>query len=155
MTRIFTLAFIATDTHILLGLKKQGFGIGKWNGFGGKVEEGENIKDGARRELYEEAGINAKNLKEVGVLHFTWKETPALPDVFEIHVFLTNEFEGEVQESEEMRPQWFAHAEIPFDKMWKPDSLWYPMLLQGKSFHGSCVLDSHNNILEQEFYGEI
>jgi 8-oxo-dGTP pyrophosphatase MutT (NUDIX family) len=40
---------------ILLGLKKRGFGAGKWNGFGGKVEPGESIVQGARRELLEES----------------------------------------------------------------------------------------------------
>lgn len=152
MTRLFTLAFIITDTHILLGLKKQGFGIGKWNGFGGKVEESEDIKEAARRELFEEAGVDAKNLQEVGLLHFAWKDTPALPDVFEVHVFCTDKFEGKVEESEEMRPQWFAHSEIPFGNMWKDDAQWLPLLLQGKNFRGAFMFDSHNNILEQEVF---
>jgi hypothetical protein len=29
--------------RILLGYKKRGFGMGKFNGFGGKVEKGETI----------------------------------------------------------------------------------------------------------------
>ncbi|CAD7935733.1 unnamed protein product [Amoebophrya sp. A120] len=41
---------------ILLGFKKRGFGKGKWNGFGGKFEEGKDrtIRDCAARELLEE-----------------------------------------------------------------------------------------------------
>lgn len=35
--------------EILLGLKKRGFGEGKWNGFGGKVEPGETIPQAAAR----------------------------------------------------------------------------------------------------------
>jgi 8-oxo-dGTP diphosphatase/2-hydroxy-dATP diphosphatase len=38
-------------------MKKRGFGKGKWNGFGGKVEEGECIEDSAIRELEEECGL--------------------------------------------------------------------------------------------------
>ncbi len=34
---------------MLLGLKKRGFGAGKWNGFGGKVNPGEDIVDAALR----------------------------------------------------------------------------------------------------------
>jgi 8-oxo-dGTP pyrophosphatase MutT (NUDIX family) len=37
------------DKQILLGLKKRGFGEGKWNGFGGKVHVGESIAKGAVR----------------------------------------------------------------------------------------------------------
>lgn len=37
----------------------------KWNFPGGKVEPGESILDGAKRELFEEAGIKAKELKFV------------------------------------------------------------------------------------------
>jgi 8-oxo-dGTP diphosphatase / 2-hydroxy-dATP diphosphatase len=34
---------------VLLGLKKKGFGKGKWNGFGGKVEKNETILEAAIR----------------------------------------------------------------------------------------------------------
>jgi 8-oxo-dGTP diphosphatase/2-hydroxy-dATP diphosphatase len=30
-------------------MKKRGFGVGRWNGFGGKVEKQETILDGAKR----------------------------------------------------------------------------------------------------------
>ena len=51
------LVFNAQRRQVLLGMKKKGFGVGKWNGFGGKVELGESIAQGAHRELTEEAGI--------------------------------------------------------------------------------------------------
>ena len=35
-----TLTLITKDNQILLGLKKRGFGMGKYNGFGGKLEPG-------------------------------------------------------------------------------------------------------------------
>ena len=34
------------------GLKKRGFGLGKWNGMGGKVEPNETILDGAKRYIF-------------------------------------------------------------------------------------------------------
>jgi hypothetical protein len=46
-------------SSVLLGLKKRGFGAGKWNGFGGKVEQGESIRTAAIREMKEEAGIES------------------------------------------------------------------------------------------------
>lgn len=49
--------------RILLGLKKRGFGAGKWNGFGGKVEKGETIEAAALRELEEESGLSFGNVR--------------------------------------------------------------------------------------------
>ena len=35
--------FLVERDSILLGMKKRGFGVGKYNGFGGKVEKDESI----------------------------------------------------------------------------------------------------------------
>ncbi len=40
---------VTNESNILLGLKKRGFGSGKWNGFGGKVEANESIEEAAKR----------------------------------------------------------------------------------------------------------
>ena len=47
--KVFSLVFVREESQILLGYKKRGFGKGRWNGFGGKVEHGETILDGALR----------------------------------------------------------------------------------------------------------
>jgi 8-oxo-dGTP pyrophosphatase MutT (NUDIX family) len=55
---------------LLLGRKKRGFGAGKINGFGGKVEPGETILAGALRETAEEAGVMPRDARQVGVIRF-------------------------------------------------------------------------------------
>jgi 8-oxo-dGTP diphosphatase/2-hydroxy-dATP diphosphatase len=61
--KVLTLVLVVDTCHsvsswrILLGMKKRGFGMGKWNGFGGKVEPAETVEDAALRELEEEAGL--------------------------------------------------------------------------------------------------
>ena len=45
--KVLTLVYIRDEENILLGLKKRGFGTGKWNGFGGKVQPGESILQGS------------------------------------------------------------------------------------------------------------
>jgi 8-oxo-dGTP pyrophosphatase MutT (NUDIX family) len=55
MTLQTTLMFLFNSQgQILLAMKKRGFGVGKWNGPGGKVQEKETILQAAVREVKEE-----------------------------------------------------------------------------------------------------
>ena len=47
--KLFTLLFVLEPTRMLLGLKKRGFAVGRWNGFGGKVQPNETIEEAAKR----------------------------------------------------------------------------------------------------------
>lgn len=70
-----TLVFVFNPKNqILLAMKKRGFGEGKWNGAGGKVDPGETIIQAASRELREETGINIipEKMEARGILHFHW-----------------------------------------------------------------------------------
>ncbi|KAI7902182.1 NUDIX hydrolase domain-like protein [Cokeromyces recurvatus] len=119
--------------EILLGMKKRGFGVGKFNGFGGKVEKGETIEQAARRELWEECEIKAIDLKKVGILMFTFENNPI---GLETHVYTTYSYEGIPKETEEMKPEWFPFDQIPFDKMWSDDKYWFPFLFKQQLFSG-------------------
>jgi 8-oxo-dGTP diphosphatase / 2-hydroxy-dATP diphosphatase len=138
MKKILTLGMVCGDGKILLGMKKRGFGEGRWNGFGGKVEEGETIEEGARRELQEEVGIEATTLEKVGVIDFTFENDPK---ELEVHIFKISDFSGTPEESEEMRPEWFPYANIPFEQMWPADVTWLPLLFEGKLFRGMIRFD--------------
>ncbi|XP_069691002.1 oxidized purine nucleoside triphosphate hydrolase-like [Periplaneta americana] len=146
MTRkVLTLAMVRKANDILLGLKKKGFGEGKWNGFGGKVENGETIYEGAVRELEEESGLIAKNMTKTGILEFEFVGDPV---ILEVHVFDVTKFEGDPTESEEMKPQWFSTDEIPYEKMWPDDRFWYPLYLKGNKFKGYFLYQGFDTILK-------
>ena len=125
-----TLVLVKKDNEVLLGMKKRGFGKDKWNGFGGKPEGGESIEDTAKRELLEESGVKALNLNKVGELTFIFPTQSDWNQV--VHVFLVNEWEGNPEETEEMKPQWFSRDNIPYSKMWNDDAHWLPLVLEGK-----------------------
>lgn len=150
MKKILTLCIVHKNDQVLLGLKKRGFGMGRWNGFGGKLHDGETIEEAARRELIEEAGIAALDLNKLGVLEFSWE---GKPEIFEMHIFKANEFSGEIEESEEMKPQWFEIDQIPLDLMWPDDKYWLPLFLDNKKFKGGFLFDVNNVILEHELRG--
>jgi 8-oxo-dGTP pyrophosphatase MutT (NUDIX family) len=136
--KVVTLLFLRREGEILLAMKKRGFGEGKWNGVGGKVEGGESVVAGAVRECQEEIGVTPKDPQLVGRLTF-YDETD--PDFcHDTHIFVVAEWEGEPAETEEMRPQWFKESDIPYDRMWADDHLWMPLLLQDKLFQGRNVV---------------
>lgn len=133
---------VVKDNKILLGMKKRGFGSGRWNGFGGKVEETETIEQGSYRELEEEAGIRPLKMEKIGILDFSFESDS---EILEVHIFKVSDFAGEPTESEEMRPQWFSLEEIPFDQMWSDDKFWFPLLLNNKLFKGDFLFDKPSN----------
>lgn len=145
--KVLTLCFVHQPPNVLLGMKKKGFGAGRWNGFGGKVEPGETIEDAARRELFEEAGIKTKDIEKAGVLEFEFRGNPEL---LEVHVFRAKDFRGEPSESDEMRPVWFHEATLPFEAMWPDDRHWMPFFLTRRPFHGKFYFDEEENLLRHE-----
>jgi len=146
--KILTLCMLKNGDQVLLGLKKRGFGAGYWNGFGGKVQEGETIMEGAEREVLEECGLKAKNLKKFGELDFEFQNNRG--HILEIHYFRCDDFEGEPAESEEMAPKWFHVSQIPLNEMWPDDEHWLPLYLNGKMFTGKFLLGENNSILEKK-----
>ena len=132
---------------ILLGMKKRGFGEGRWNGFGGKVEKGESIIRAAKRELYEEVGITPKDIKRVGIMEFEFKGDP---EILQVHIFYASEFEGKPRESEEMKPKWFRVDRIPFKKMWPDDEYWLPHVLAGKKIKAKFWFDGLDKIVDKK-----
>jgi len=127
-----------------LGYKKEGLGIGRYNGFGGKVETGESIEAAAQREVFEEANLTIKNLFKVGVLEFSWNNKN---DALEVHIFKSTDFSGKIEESEEMRPEWFSMDKVPYKKMWSSDTYWWPLVLQNKKFVGNFIFDKNDQVI--------
>lgn len=146
-TKLLTLCIVHQGSQVLLGMKKRGFGVGRWNGFGGKVHDGETIETASLREVKEESGITPLDQVELGVLNFTFD---ASDETLVVHIFKCTDFTDEVGESEEMRPQWFSVDTIPFEAMWKDDIFWFPLFLQNKKFEGKFHFNTNDEIVTHE-----
>jgi len=110
-------AFSSPYSRVLLGMKKRGFGAGKWNGFGGKIELGETLRAAAVREFGELACVDLDPswLSKRAVLVWQFEHDPV---VVETHVYVAELPSAASaasavaaacapKETEEMRPQWF------------------------------------------------
>ncbi len=127
------------EDEILLGMKKRGFGVGKYNGFGGKGILGETVEETALRELQEESGLCGKleDLQKVAELDFFFPYKPEWNQT--VHVYLLPTFSGDPHETEEMAFQWFRRDGIPYDRMWDDDKYWLPLVLGGKRVQATIV----------------
>jgi 8-oxo-dGTP diphosphatase len=136
------LLFIVRENQILLIRKKRGFGAGKINGPGGKVDPGESALDAALRETFEELDIMPIGAEEQGELHFQFRDGDSL----HCAVFLAREFLGQPRETDEAVPLWTPLDQIPYEEMWADDRLWLPLLLAGVHFRGYFEFDGEQLI---------
>ncbi len=85
---------------------------GRWNGIGGHVEAGEGVRAAARRELREEAGLDAAELRLRGVVH----ETGLLGHAYVIFFFVTEVAEPRLAPAPGLELAWHERdrlAELP------------------------------------------
>ncbi len=124
--------------------------LGKFNGLGGKLEEGESITENLRRELAEEAGLEVGNARLRGTV--AWPGFGSQGEDWLGFVFVVEEFTGTVPpENEEGPLSWIARdrllsacdpdptvreaADLP---MWEGDRWFLPMVFDDdpRPFHG-------------------
>ena len=111
-TQLTTLLLILYDNQILLAEKKRGFGIGKFNGIGGKVEKDETIEEALIRETQEEIGVTPTDFTKMATITFDEWVNDEEKQVI-MSVFVAQSYIGKIVETDEMRPQWFNLKDIP------------------------------------------
>ena len=148
MEKQFTTLLLAIkDGKIMLAEKKRGFGVGKINGVGGKVEPNETVEEAMLRETKEEAGIIPIDHEKVAVIMFD-EFVNGVRKMIIMNVFLCSEFEGTPRETEEMKPCWFSLDKIPYYRMFPDDKLWLPEVLAGKKIEGCFWFDENFNMID-------
>jgi len=147
MKKVMTIVIIHQADKVLLGMKKRGFGMGRYNGFGGKVETDESIEEAARREIFEEASLEIIDLEKIGVIDFSWQDKK---EELEVHIFKSTQFNGLPEETGEMKPEWFDIKNIPYKKMWSDDIYWLPLFLQNKKFTAKFIFNNKDKVLSHK-----
>lgn len=150
---IGTLAYIVEDDRVLLvhrNRRSDDQHLGKWNGLGGKLEPGEDLAAGVRRELLEEAGVHVTAMTLRGTV--SWPGFGPNGEDWLGAVFLVTGFTGTPhQHNPEGDLEWIPRsrlitacdddesirdsADLP---MWEGDRFFLPLVFDGdpRVFHG-------------------
>lgn len=144
MTIWATLVEIFDGDKLLLKRSTRGISKSKWNGVGGKIDQGETPEQNAIRETLEESGLTVRNLFYHGLMNF---HNYGKEDVdFAVHLYSTKDFSGTLlplsDDNGELK--WFPITNLPMDDMWKDDEHWMPHLLKGERFDADFYFDETN-----------
>ncbi len=148
--KILTLCLLCRDGRVALAKKLRGWGAGKWNGYGGKVEPGETIEAATIRETAQESEVEISplQLQKAAELEFHFVGDSL---VRQMHVFICRHWKGESRETEEMgEPRWFTAEELlqVKDEMWPADPLWLPVVLNGRKVRGTFYYNAGGSTVE-------
>lgn len=146
---VTTLCLLKKENEILLAMKKRGFGEGRYNGVGGKIEEGETPEQAMIRETEEEISVTPTKYEKVGLIEFD-EFYKGKKERVVFHLYIVTEWNGEPTESDEMAPKWFDIQNIPYDSMFPDDKHWLPLILEGKKIHAYFDFDEDWNILDKK-----
>lgn len=108
--RLVTVCFVTCGDRVLL-VRHPPDGdrfAGRWNGVGGHVEAGEDIREAARRELREETGLDLSGLRLRGVVH----ESGLLGRDFVLFVFTARAESCEAFSAEGRELAWHRIADL-------------------------------------------
>jgi 8-oxo-dGTP diphosphatase len=111
--------------------------FGKYNGLGGKLEPGEDVVAGIRRELREEAGIDVVELRLRGTI--SWPGFGAAGEDWFGFVFVVDAFTGDVPDrNEEGDLSWVPLTDLASLPMWEGDRHFLPLVFDESvgQFHG-------------------
>ncbi len=154
----YTLCVITDDNNRhLLKYATRGICEGKWNFLGGKVDDGETLLEGVKREIYEESGLSISDAFYHGKIDYYHGPEDQSP--MRVHIFSSKSITGTIKSGEEGEVVWFDSAGLPVDKMWKDKALWLDLIYAREKFditviynnrNGDQILSSSIKILEEK-----
>ena len=118
--------------------KKNDLHQGKWNGLGGKFEDGETPEDCVVREVREESGLRIKDPDLRAIL--TFPRFDGRNDWL-VFLFVAVKFTGEIIESDEGDLHWIDDKKIASLNLWEGDKLFLKWLDRKKFFSAKFLYE--------------
>lgn len=132
--KLATLCYVMNDNKTLMlyrNKKENDYHEGKWNGLGGKFEQGEAPEECAIREVFEESGLKVKDPILKG--HITFPMFDGKDDWY-VWLYVFNGFEGNLIDSPEGRLEWIPNEKLNELNLWEGDKIFIPWLFNDKIF---------------------
>tara|TARA_Y100001968_G_scaffold289592_1_gene292716 strand:+ start:163 stop:624 length:462 start_codon:yes stop_codon:yes gene_type:complete len=109
---------------------------GKWNGLGGKLEEGESPEECVIREVYEESGLKIKSPKLKGIITF-----PKFDEIDDwlVFVYTVNNYEGNTIDSDEGVLEWIDNSKLLDLNLWEGDKVYMKWLEKDELFSAKFI----------------
>lgn len=119
--------------------KKNDMHEGKWNGLGGKIENGETPEACAIREIKEESGLDVSDPQFKGFITF-----PNFDGDNDWYVFLFcfENYEGELIDSDEGHLEWIDPVRMDQIPLWEGDRIFMKWLDKAGLFSAVFKYDS-------------
>ncbi len=111
--------------------KQNDYHHGKWNGLGGKFEQGETPEECAIREIKEESGLTVKSVCLKGFITFPMFDGK---EDWYVFLFTADDFYGELIDSPEGQLEWIPNEKLTEINLWDGDKIFIPWLFQDKFF---------------------
>src|SRR5574338_134811 len=134
--KLATLCYVTdrkTDSTLMLHRVKKAndYHEGKWNGLGGKFEQGESPEECAIREIEEESGLKVKSVKMKGFITFPLFDGK---EDWYMFLFAADDFEGNLIDSPEGNLKWIKNEKLTELNLWDGDKIFIPWLFHNKFF---------------------
>lgn len=139
MIKLATLCYVRDETHTLMlhrVKKANDMHAGKWNGLGGKLENGESPEECAIREVFEESGLRWVNPRLRGVISFP---RFSKGDDWYTFVFVGGDYSGDLIDSPEGVLAWVENDRLAELNLWPGDRIFLRWLDDDRFFSAKFV----------------
>jgi 8-oxo-dGTP diphosphatase len=111
--------------------KRNDYHGGKWNGLGGKFENGESPEECAIREIKEESGLDVRSPHMHGFI--TFPNFDGIDDWY-VFIFTADKYTGTLIDSPEGRLEWIPNSKVTELNLWEGDRIFLEWLYQDRFF---------------------
>lgn len=145
-SELTTLCYIEKDNAYLMMhrvKKKNDINKDKYIGVGGHIEHGESPEDCILREIKEETGLEAKNIRLRGLLSF-------VIDDYDEYSFLytCDDYSGELKDCDEGELVWVDKDKINDLPLWEGDKIFFDLLNKRADFFSLKLVYINNELTD-------
>jgi len=140
--KLATLCYVKKGNQTLMlyrNKKENDYHKGKWNGLGGKFEQGESPEQCMKREILEESGLTVESATLKGFITFPMFDGT---DDWYVFIYTIEAFSGELIDSPEGELHWIANDKLFDLNLWDGDKIFMKWLEQSQIFSATFYYNS-------------